>query len=216
MVRLFTSSYFSKFFEENLIDYLQHNKTRAGVEMSLEWMKNKVQDLKDVKPQKFVDNSVTVEKHRKTILGKMLMYFYEPKTKDKMQYYDAFPIVIPIEQYSDGWLGINLHYVEPAVRLRIMKEMLKLVSDGTDNSDTKFNADWDLVSHMSKYDLIAPCLKRYLANHVRSNLVEVNSHEWNAAVFLPVAKFMKHDQNYVWNESKKASQRFRTRKKGVS
>ena len=41
-----------------------------------------------------------------TMIGKMYFYFYDPKTKDKMKYYDRFPLVIPIENYKDGFQNI--------------------------------------------------------------------------------------------------------------
>ena len=43
--------------------------------------------------------------------GRMSMFIYDPKLKDKLPYYDTFPLVLPIETYSNGFLGINLHYL---------------------------------------------------------------------------------------------------------
>ena len=50
-----------------------------------------------------------------TILGKMYFYSYNPKWKDKLPWYDTFPLVFPIERYSDGFLGLNFHYGHPFV-----------------------------------------------------------------------------------------------------
>ena len=43
------------------------------------------------------------------VLNNLHMFFYDPKTKLKLPYYDRFPLVMPIERYSDGFLGINFH-----------------------------------------------------------------------------------------------------------
>ena len=44
-------------------------------------------------------------------IGRLNMFLYDPKYKDKLPYYDVFPLVLPIQRYSDGFLGINFHYL---------------------------------------------------------------------------------------------------------
>ena len=50
---------------------------------------------------------------KKLMIGNMYMFRYEPKLKESLPYYDRFPIVFPIEPYSDGFLGLNFHYLYP-------------------------------------------------------------------------------------------------------
>src|SRR4051812_30598339 len=53
-------------------------------------------------------------------IGTMIMYFYDAKLKDVLPYWDQFPLVFPIEIYDDGFLGINLHYLPPMLRAKLM------------------------------------------------------------------------------------------------
>ena len=53
----------------------------------------------------------------KAFIGRMYFYHYDPKYKDVLPVYDKFPLVIPMEMYSDGFLGLNLHYLDPYSRL---------------------------------------------------------------------------------------------------
>ena len=46
-----------------------------------------------------------------TVMGKMYFFYYDPKGKKTLATYDRFPLVFPIERYSDGFLGLNLHYL---------------------------------------------------------------------------------------------------------
>ena len=46
-----------------------------------------------------------------TVIGRMYFFWYDPKLKDVLPVYDRFPMVFPIERYSDGFLGLNLHYL---------------------------------------------------------------------------------------------------------
>src|SRR4051812_17463081 len=38
-------------------------------------------------------------------IGKMYTFMYDPKTKEELPYYDIFPLIFPIEYYSDSMLG---------------------------------------------------------------------------------------------------------------
>ena len=40
--------------------------------------------------------------------GNMYMFFYDPKTKDKLPYYDRFPLVFPFRKTENGFMGLNL------------------------------------------------------------------------------------------------------------
>ena len=51
-------------------------------------------------------------------LGHMYMYEYDAKLKDKLPYFDRFPVVIIIERYETGFLGINFHYIPPLKKSR--------------------------------------------------------------------------------------------------
>ena len=46
-------------------------------------------------------------------IGKLFFYRYDAKTKEKLEYWDMFPIVIPFSIHVNGWTGMNLHYLNP-------------------------------------------------------------------------------------------------------
>ena len=49
------------------------------------------------------------QQRSRIMIGRFYFFFYNPKTKDKLSYWDKFPMVIPIMPYDDGFLGLNLH-----------------------------------------------------------------------------------------------------------
>ena len=59
-------------------------------------------------------------------IGQMFMFFYDPKNKQTLPYYDRFPLVFPIELYSDGFLGINLHYLPQKYRANLMDALYSI------------------------------------------------------------------------------------------
>jgi hypothetical protein len=41
-------------------------------------------------------------------VGSMQMFFYDPKTKETLPYYDTFPLVVVVGPAEGGFYGLNL------------------------------------------------------------------------------------------------------------
>lgn len=138
-------------------------------------------------------------------LGKMCVYYYDPKWKKKLPYYDTFPMIIPLEIYSDGFLGLNLHYLPPGHRAILLDELYRTIYGGnkTISDKQRIQITYALLKSVSKTRLYIPCIKRYLNEHIRSKFYMVPIDEWDTAVFLPNEQFVKQSKQYVWKESLK-------------
>ncbi|QIG70602.1 DNA end protector protein [Rhizobium phage RHph_I1_18] len=134
-------------------------------------------------------------------IGRLTMYRYDPKHKDTLPYYDRFPMIFPIEQYKDGWLGINMHYLPPVYRARLMDALWDTTNNAMLNETTKLQINYGVLKSAAKFRYFKPCIKRYLTGHIRSPLMEIDVNEWDYALFLPLARFTKARQRDVWNES---------------
>ena len=93
---------------KKLIDRIQASLAKEGLQprtaAARTWLRSKVKDLTPSKTALMRDQE---RLRNKSMIGRMYFYFYDPKTKDKLPYYDRFPLVIPIERYNDGFLGLN-------------------------------------------------------------------------------------------------------------
>lgn len=126
-----------------------------------------------------------------TVIGKMYFFYYDPKTKDKLPVYDRFPLVFPIERYSDGFLGLNLHYLSGGERSALLNRLLEYKNNTRLTETTRLRLSYDLLSSAKRLASTArPTIKRYLFNHVRSNFIEVPATEWEMAIQLPVELFV--------------------------
>ena len=139
----------------------------------------------------------------KSVLGRMYFYVYDPKTKETLPYYDRFPLVIPFKSYSDGFLGLNLHYLPPQLRLVLLDKLYDLLTNDSFDEKTKFRMSYNLLSGAAKYKEFQPCLKRYLYSQLRSKFIEVPADQWEIAVFLPVEQFVGATSAKVHKESRK-------------
>jgi hypothetical protein len=133
----------------------------------------------------------------------MYFYFYDPKTKEKMKYYDRFPLVIPIEKYKDGFLGLNLHYIHPKQRIILLDKLSATASNKTYDENTKLRISYAYLAAAAKAFEANPCIKRYLFSHVQSRFLEITANEWDIAVMLPVESFVGATTSKVYSDSRK-------------
>ena len=133
-------------------------------------------------------------------IGGMFFYVYDAKHKATLPYWDKFPLVIPISLYDDGFLGLNLHYLPPAGRAKLLDILLKYKRrSGTPKAYMKVS--YEILKGVVQHDLFKPCIHRYLTNHIKSNLVKVEDEYWANAAVLPVQEFTGASDREVWLKS---------------
>ena len=158
---------------------------------------------KRITPNMIINNDPKDVKSANALMpGKLYMYYYNPKLKDELPYYDRFPLVFPFRKLEDGWLGLNMHYLPHRLRLVLMDRLLMFANNDKWNASTKLKFSWHLIDGVAKFNLAKPCVKRYLTSHVMSPLVNVQSADWATAMMLPVERFVGASKEQVWAESK--------------
>ena len=187
-----------------LLDRINQQLKKQGVaprsKQARAWLQSKVKELNPSRQALFKDTS---RQRINSIIGRMYFYYYDPKTKDSLPYYDRFPLVIPIEQYSDGFLGLNLHYIHPKQRIILLDKLSEYATDSRYDDRTKLQLSYALLGAAAKAFEATPCIKRYLYNHVQSRLVEISANEWDIAALLPMENFVGATTSKVWADSRK-------------
>ena len=178
--------------------YIQSVKDASrGRPKSTEWYKDKIKEFG--KPTAL--NLIQGGKRSPTpFYGRLNMFFYDPKWKKKLPYYDTFPLVLPIENYPDGFLGINMHYLPIPLRIRLLDRLVDF------SNNTKFDESTKLIVNYSKLKnvrFIKPTLHRYLAGHTKSQFRRIDADEFTIATLLPVQRFKKASETSVWADSRK-------------
>jgi hypothetical protein len=128
------------------------------------------------------------------------MFVYDPKYKKTLPYYDTFPLVLPLERYSDGFLGLNFHYLPIPLRVRLL-DRLNDIPEGNQYSERdKLKVSY---ARASGIPMARAVIKRYLYGHLKSQIRVVTPEEWVIAVLLPVQRFKKTSTSKVYNQTKK-------------
>ena len=187
-----------------LLDRIKTSLAKEGLtprtNASRAWLQAKVKDLKPT------SSALMRDKDRlksTSMIGKMYFYFYDPKTKDTMPYYDRFPLVIPIERYNDGFLGLNLHYIHPKHRMILLDKLSDTMSNDTYDEKTKLKINYRYLAAASRIFEANPCIKRYLFTQIESRFLEITADEWDIAAMLPLESFVGATTSKVYADSRK-------------
>ena len=139
----------------------------------------------------------------KPVIGKMYTYQYDPKWKDTLPVYDIFPLVLIINIYSDGdsagWLGLNLHYLPPRLRVVLLNELIKISNNKKLSERSKLKLTYGKLKSASVSKYVEPTLHRYLRSHIKSKIVTIPAEDWYLAASLPFAKFRKKSKMQVYS-----------------
>ena len=187
-----------------LLDRIKTSLAKEGLtprtNASRAWLRAKVKDLKPTSSALMKDRD---RLKNTSMIGRMYFYFYDPKTKDTMPYYDRFPLVIPIERYNDGFLGLNLHYIHPKHRMILLDKLSDTMSNDTYDEKTKLKINYRYLAAASRIFEANPCIKRYLFTQIQSRFLEITADEWDIAAMLPVESFVGATTSKVYADSRK-------------
>tara|TARA_B100000902_G_C27266473_1_gene893811 strand:+ start:17 stop:598 length:582 start_codon:yes stop_codon:yes gene_type:complete len=151
---------------------------------SLQWFQSNVRDIRRTPASLIKENQNFVTRFE---LGKMYMYMYDPKGRDKLKYYDYFPITICLKRYATGFMGINLHYLSPKYRALLMDGLYEYYKEIEGNS--YFQIRYPTVKSVSRLRWAKPCIKQYQYGYLDSRIVEVLPEHMDMAVMLPSQRF---------------------------
>ena len=196
---------------KRLLDRIKDSLAQEGIKArsnaAVEWLKQKVKEIKlNITAREAFINAAGKSLNsirNRYFIGAMYLYFYDPKLKEELPYYDRIPLVIPIEQYHDGFLGLNLHYISPKDRIILLDKLSTIATDDRYDDKTRFRISYAYLKHYSRAFEATPCLKRYLWSHVRSKFLPISADEWDIAALLNLERFVKATSQQVWEDSRK-------------
>ena len=167
---------------------------------AIEWYRSKASNQR-VSPE----SMLRAEDYKSNVVGTvspggMFLFSYDPKHKETLPYYDTYPLVMPFAMESDGFIGLNLHYLPPTMRASLLSALMSLKPK---NEKEKLILSYSILSKYSKLSYFKPCVKKYLYSHVKSKFLKISAEEWPVAIFLPLQRFQKASSGKVYADSRK-------------
>ena len=185
-------------------DFIANIKAKS--KKAIEWFKKIVKDTQRSafpattgRKEIMTDRNIGI-RTGKPIIGKMYLFQYSAKWKDILPYWDMWPLIFPFDYAKDGFYGINLHYLRPNARAALMIRLIKAQGvSGDMNENFKLKLSYDIIT---KFKPAIPCIKRYLFSQVQGKgLYGIGGEDWSYAAALPLQKFQKESEKYVWTQS---------------
>ena len=174
------------------------------VRRSAQWFQDKIKGLKGGLRNQFSSTNAakfyreaetkvnpTVLK-RRAELGDLFCYYYNPKYRATLPYYDMFPMIMLISAEKDTFLGINFHYLRPKWRAVLL-----------DRVSAKLGSGLPRWSKLRQIRQIAPTIKRYRFDHIMRRVIPIEENEQEIAIFLPTERFKKSAKAKVWADSER-------------
>ena len=188
-------------FDDLLAKGVRAGEVPARTDSARAWYRDRARTTR-IQPQTLIKS----DRERLTsrvMIGRMYHFFYDPKHKKTLPYYDRFPLIFPFKRVRGGFLGINLHYLPLRLRAKLMDELYGLTRDNRYDEDTRLKISYNVLNGAAKYKYFKPCVKHYLTPHVKSRFLEVYAAECDIALFLPTERFVGAGKGAVHADSRK-------------
>lgn len=189
--------------------FQQLKNTSKGIDFSnareaQEWYRNEAQNITKTNVNKVMDTAEPFKLFPEisgTSIGKMYMFVYDPKNKATLPFYDAFPLIYPIQFDRGGILALNLHYLPPVARAGLMDALYTTTNNDKYNKSTKLIISYSILKQSAQtFAGFENCIKRYLFDHVRTPFHYVNPADWDKALMLPLQRWKTNPDNIIANK----------------
>ena len=190
-----------------LEEEMQQKGISANTRASQEWFLEKVEEMAGERQpnRQEVRNKFPVA--RRQIVGQMFMFFYYPKTAQKLEYYDRFPLIILLETSKTGFMGLNLHYLPIDLRQQLYYRLLPRATTTVFNEYTRLKIDYNFLKSRMSLRAFKPCVKRYRYDQMIGRMAFVPANEWELTIHLPLALWRKAGEERVHQDSRMIARR---------
>ena len=169
---------------------------------------------RDKNVRKYIDENLSTHGKTSILPGQLIMFnYFEPATKEKLEYYDAMPCTIFFGSVatSNGYrvLGFNIHYYPPKIRFQLMSRIYEIFKPiYSKNFNEPLNTEMDyfnykmLISQLQKAKLDFG-IREYIPK-LMTNITPIPVANWSKAV-LTEGHFKKETREQILNYWKNKS-----------
>lgn len=189
--------------QQSVLEQIRSNP-KFDQKNSQSWFAQKIKELGSKEPISRVTLLKTTKEIQtpRMMIGTMCFFGYDPKHKDTLPHYDRFPLSFIFSLDNKGFTGINFHYLNIPMRIKLYDAMWKIASQSHLPTQQVKTLTWQLLSNVSKFPAAGPAVKRYLYGHVRTKFIKVNIQDWKTAIMLPVSQFSGATETSIQRLSK--------------
>ena len=138
------------------------------------------------------------------IPGSMMTFVYDAKHAETLPFWDRHPLTIFLDVNRHGhFLQLNLHYLPPIVRAKILGLLMKTVTAKKMRHDLAMKITYGMTKSMAQYKPLQFCIKSYIPSRVQTKITRIPPSAWHHAIFFPSDRFIGKSNRGVWAEFKR-------------
>ena len=187
-------------------------KAKRNIVRSNQWFMKRISKDNRISKNKVFSQFSQAFKNRaprdRGLVGRLFLFKYDARFKDTLPVWDANPLVFFFNTFvGDGsygesgvqyLLGINVHYLRPADRLFLFTNLIKFNNDTALREKSKLRLSWQVLQAFAASDQARHAVKMYRADHIRSELHEINPRYWEIVIFLQIQDWRKGSNKTAW------------------
>lgn len=167
--------------------------SKYSIKRDIEFSPLRLKSKPDEAARAYITEHCDKVSHSNIVPGMMIMFqYYEPKTKEDIEYYDAFPCTIffGVVDTKQGKrvLGFNIHYYPPAIRRKIVVRIfeifkpiyIKYFTKGITHEIDAF--DYEYIMESLEKAKLNFGVRMYIPELI-GHTYDIKPNQWNVAVY---------------------------------
>ena len=163
---------------------------------------------RDKNTRKFIDANIKESNRKALMAGQLVMFdYFEPKTKEELEYYDAMPCTIffGVVNTPNGKrvIGFNIHYYPPRIRFRLLDRIFDIfkpiyLKSWNDPLKTEMSYfDYNMLIYQLQKAKLDFGIRMYIPE-LMNNITPLPPKVWQKAVFTE-GRFKKRTREAILN-----------------
>jgi len=137
--------------------------------------------------------SVKARKEMTPLPGFLTFFKYDPQFKSKLPMYDVFPLSLcfGIDSKTGNFKGFNLHFLAPAAKNALLKQLRRILDSKTTTAVDKYRASEELLKNLYNLPPFKECVRQYRRQNIMSpQVLFIHPAEWGLVTYLPLQKIV--------------------------
>lgn len=161
---------------------------------------------RDINSRKYIEENCKVKGNTSILPGQLIMFnYFEPATKEQLQYYDAMPCTIffGIVNTKNGKrvIGFNIHYYPPRIRYQLISRIYEIFKPiYSKNYNKPLDSEMDYFNYKMLIDQLQKAkldfgIREYIPQ-LMASITPIPVKEWSKAV-LTEGHFRKETREQI-------------------
>lgn len=135
-------------------------------------------------------------------VGDMVIFTYSAKHSATLPFWDKFPLIFITDIGTDSFHGINLHYLPPNYRAKLIVKLINHTNNDRYDETTRLRISYNILNSVTRLREFRPCFKMYLRTQMVSAFVKIHPIDWDVVTMMPLARFQKQSASVVYKDTR--------------